>query len=91
MANHVHLLATPYVLSTCWLGPLKGFTAYQANKILGLSGNPFWQDESYDHVVRGKDQFERVMAYIETNPVKAGLVAAAEDFRWSSAFREGAA
>src|ERR1017187_1613906 len=31
MPNHVHLLATPHVLATKWLGPLKGFTAHQAN------------------------------------------------------------
>src|ERR1035438_9773829 len=32
MPNHVHLLVTPHVLATKWLGPLKGFTAHQANR-----------------------------------------------------------
>src|SRR5271165_2267984 len=31
MPNHVHLLVTPKVVSTRWLGPLKGFTGYRAN------------------------------------------------------------
>src|SRR5580693_2273527 len=31
MPNHVHLLVTPNVVATKWLGPLKGFTAHHAN------------------------------------------------------------
>jgi hypothetical protein len=39
--------------------------------------------ESY--VVRDEKERERIVAYIENNPVKAGLVKRAEDYRWSSA------
>jgi REP element-mobilizing transposase RayT len=84
MPNHVHLLVTPGVTSRRWLGPLKGFTAHQANRILGQHG-PFWQDESYDHLVRDDREFRRVQRYIEHNPVRAGLVALPEQFPWSSA------
>jgi REP element-mobilizing transposase RayT len=86
MPNHVHLLVTPNVASTQWLGPLKGFTGLQANRILGVQETAFWQDESYDHLVRTQLEFERVRAYIERNPVSAGLVASAEQFRWPSAW-----
>jgi putative transposase len=48
----------------------------------------FWQDESYDRLVRSGTEFHRICAYIENNPVKAGLVDEAEQFRWSSAFRK---
>jgi REP element-mobilizing transposase RayT len=85
MANHVHLLVTPAVLATKWLAPLKGFTAYMANQSLNRAGTAFWQNESYDHVVRSGDEFDRIRHYIESNPVKAGLVAMPEDFPWSSA------
>jgi REP element-mobilizing transposase RayT len=85
MANHVHLLVTPRVVATQWLGPLKGFTAHAANKILGLHGKPFWQDESYDHLVRTGEEYRRIRSYIQRNPVKAGVVACASEFRWSSA------
>jgi putative transposase len=86
MANHVHMLVTPRVVATKWLGPLKGFTAHEANRILGRQGK-FWQDESYDHLVRSDAEFGKVCAYIERNPVAAGLVASAEQFRWSSALQ----
>jgi hypothetical protein len=45
----------------------------------------FWQDESYDHCVRDDDELERIIHYVEDNPVKAGLVASAASWEYSSA------
>jgi len=91
MPNHVHLLVTPHVVTTKWLGPLKGFTAYRANRVLGRQGRPFWQDESYDRLVRSPTEFGRIRNYIEGNPVKAGLARAVEEYPWSSAISPDAA
>jgi REP element-mobilizing transposase RayT len=66
---------------------LKGTTAREANLILARTGQPFWQRESYDHWVRDTVELERVVAYIENNPVTAGLVAEPSLYRWSSAWR----
>jgi REP element-mobilizing transposase RayT len=85
MANHVHVLLLPILNPSRLLQSLKGFTAREANRMLGRTGEPFWQAESYDHWVRDEQEYARVTAYIETNPVKAGLVERAEDYRWSSA------
>jgi REP element-mobilizing transposase RayT len=85
MANHVRVLLLPKVHPSRLLQSLKGFTAREANQLLGRTGEPFWQAESYDHWVRGAKEFARVTAYIESNPVKAGLVKRAEDYPWSSA------
>jgi len=85
MPNHVHLLATPKVVARQWLAPLKGFIAHRANELLGRRGRAFWQDESYDHLVRSGGQFERIRSYVESNPVTAGLVAEAQQYPWSSA------
>lgn len=87
MPNHVHLLVTPGVTAKQWLGPLKGFTAYRANRTLSRHA-PFWQDESYDHLVRNEEEFRRAQRYIEHNPVTAGLVASAAGLPWSSAKRD---
>jgi hypothetical protein len=57
----------------------------EGNRILGLTGRPFWQDESYDRLVRNDTEFPRITRYIETNPVKAGLAATPAEFPWSSA------
>ena len=53
--------------------------------MLALTGNPFWQEESYDHMVRHMAEFEKIRNYIEENPVRAGLTGEASDYRWSSA------
>ena len=85
MPNHVHLLILPVVATPALMRWLKGSTARAANQILGRSGQPFWQDESYDHYLRNPSQLSRAIAYIEQNPVSAGLVCSAEHWRWSSA------
>jgi len=85
MANHVHLLVRRRVSPSRFLQTLKGYTAREANRLLGRTGQPFWQAESYDHSVRDDRESDRIKAYIENNPVKAGLVANAEDYLWSSA------
>jgi hypothetical protein len=78
-------LTTPLVEVSKLTQTLKRFTARSANQLLGLTGQTFWQDDSYDHLVRDDEEFDRIVRYIENNPIKAGLVAQPEDFPWSSA------
>ena len=85
MANHVHALLFPLVSPSRLLQSLKGAAAREANRILGRTGETFWQAESYDHWVRDECEMGRIVAYIENNPVRAGLVARAEDWAWGSA------
>jgi putative transposase len=85
MPNHVHLLVTPHVELPKLMQRLKGRTARYANQLLNRTGQSFWQDESYDHLVRNGEEFRKIERYIVNNPVKAGLVAVAELYRWSSA------
>jgi len=85
MPNHVHILLEPRLPLAKITGVLKGVAARDANATLGRSGRPFWQDESFDHWIRNSAEFERVQHYIEWNPVRAGLVARPEDWKWSSA------
>ncbi len=85
MPNHVHFLIAPRVHVSKLMQSLKRFTGLEGNRILGVTGQPFWQDESYDRLVRDEREFGRIVAYIESNPVNAGLAASPEDFPWSSA------
>jgi REP element-mobilizing transposase RayT len=86
MANHVHLLIDPKVKASQITQSLKSFTGRRANEALGLRGQHFWQNESYDHWVRDRAEFQRIQRYIEHNPVKAGLVSEPGEYRWSSAW-----
>ena len=88
MPNHVHLLITPRMDVSKLLHTLKGSSARLANQVLGRTGT-FWQDESYDHLVRNWVEFERIGNYIVQNPVRAGLARSAEEYPWSSVSRIG--
>ncbi len=87
MPNHVHILLDPLVPLHRLVNGIKGVSARHANLRLGRTGNPFWQDESFDHWIRDEGQFARTKAYIENNPVKARLCAKPEDWPWSSAHK----
>ncbi len=79
MPNHVHVVVRPFegfelreILHT-W----KSFTAKKVNALLGLAGG-FWQEESYDHLVRDGGDFRSQVKYVLMNPVKAGV-----DAQWT--------
>jgi hypothetical protein len=59
---------------------IKNYSAREANRILDRTG-PFWQSESYDRWVRSAEAREKIVRYIEFNPVSAGLVEKPEDYR----------
>jgi len=61
---------------------LKRHTAFEANKLLGRSG-AFWQDESYDHVVRDREELGRIIEYVLDNPIQAGLAHSRRAWQWS--------
>jgi len=75
MPTHAHCLLEPlekgFELSG-WLRGIKSRSAQQVNKLLGRKGK-FWQDESYDHLVRSEAQYAHYMRYTQENPVRAGL------------------
>ncbi|HKV08717.1 MAG TPA: transposase [Thermoanaerobaculia bacterium] len=88
MPNHVHALTEMkdgFPLSEV-LHSWKSYTANEANKILGRTGD-LWQREYHDRYVRDENHYRNVVAYIENNPVKAGLVKTAKEWRYSSAWR----
>jgi putative transposase len=86
MPNHVHVLWTPTGSLSDLMQRLKGSTAAAANRLLGRSGEKFWQDEAFDRQIRNEPEARRIRAYIHNNPVRAGLVNAPELYRWSSAW-----
>jgi putative transposase len=88
MPNHVHLLHEPLVPLARVTRGIKGVSARDANATLDRVGKPFWQHESFDHWIRNGAELERIVFYIENNPVKAGFVKQADDWPWSSASRD---
>jgi len=83
---HVILWPLPNFTLSEILHSRKTFTARQANLILGMTGQPFWQRESYDHWIRNDEERARIRRYIRMNPVNARLCKSPEDWKWSSAW-----
>ncbi len=87
MPNHVHFLMTPlagYSLPKI-LQSLKTWSAKSANDLLQRKGR-FWMPDYFDRYIRNDKHFGDVFAYIEDNPVKAGLCGEAGDWRFGSAW-----
>ena len=86
MPNHVHAMieTRPGSLLDEIVHSWKSFTAHECNRLLRRHG-AFWQDEYYDRFIRDGEHFRKAKEYIEQNPVKAGLVANAADWRFGSA------
>ena len=80
--NTIQTKDWPYNSLSLIMNSLQGYTAYKANRILGRSGT-FWQPESYDHVIRDANEWQRIITYVLNNPVKAGLVDRWEKWQWS--------
>lgn len=74
MPNHVHVLVQfhPGVRLQRQCKGWKRYTAMHINRVLGKKGH-FWQDESFDHLVRSAEHFRKFRDYIANNPIKAGL------------------
>ncbi len=86
MPNHVHVLIETredHPLDTI-LHSWKSFTAKAINKTLERSGK-VWQEDYHDRYIRDANHFEATIAYIEGNPVKAGLAPQAEAWTYGSA------
>ncbi len=56
------------------LQDFKRWTGHRAAEILGADGERFWQREWFDHWSRSDTEDDRIIRYIQNNPVAAGLV-----------------
>ena len=84
MPNHVHLLIYPRKDLSQIVWGIKRQTARAANRILKRTG-AFWERDYFDRWMRDSDGEQRVIRYIENNPVKAGLCSSIHDWPYSSA------
>jgi REP element-mobilizing transposase RayT len=87
MPNHVHalLIVSPGYRLDRVVHSWKSYTAKEANRVLGRCG-AFWAREYFDRFMRDSNHLARTAAYIEGNPVKAGLCESVSDWWFSSAW-----
>jgi len=90
MSNHIHAIFTvferdetgkPLYLQDV-MESIKKYSAGKCNKLLGRSGQ-FWQHESYDRLIRDREELYYTICYVLDNPVTAGLCKERKEWKWS--------
>ena len=86
MPDHVHLIFTPlydcdslHSVAEIMQG-IKSASAHKINRLLNRTGQ-VWQRESFDRVLR-REEIHAKVEYMVQNPVRAGLVQNAAEYRW---------
>lgn len=86
MPNHWHALIAPERDCTHSLGEimkrLKGRTGKRLRSAIGGDG-AIWQREWFDRWMRSDAEWAKTVAYIQNNPVKAGLASGLNEHPWT--------
>jgi putative transposase len=83
MPNHIHVILTPgysTTLEKC-VQLVKGGSSHEVGQQTGKK-LPLWQPGFTEHQIRDRNDFEKHVKYIDSNPASAGLP---KDYEWSSA------
>jgi len=85
MPNHVHLLATPGIDGgiSRMMQYLGRHYVHYVNRTYHRSG-ALWARRFRAHLVESGSHLLTLYRYIERNPVRAGMVATPDQYRWSS-------
>jgi putative transposase len=70
------------------IGVPGGDKAPDGNREIGVPGGdkaPVWHREYWDRYIRNESHLRQAIEYIHMNPVRAGLAATPQSWRWSSA------
>lgn len=86
MPNHVHVIVRPKhrVALSRLIRRWKAHSGRKANLLLARTG-PFWMRGYFDRFIRSSEHLAHAVRYVESNPVKAGLVSRPEAWPFSSA------
>lgn len=84
MSNHVHLMIdeTKRPLFRI-LQSIKRYTARETNLLLDRTDQPFWQKETYDHVIRDEGDLTYQFNYLIQDPATAGIVTKWQDYPYT--------
>jgi putative transposase len=85
MPDHWHaLIWTGYPLTISRvIHDVKKVSAHRLHRERATKG-PVWQRQFWDRFVRNSAEFNERLEYMHLNPVRRGLVAKPEEWRWSS-------
>ncbi len=92
MPNHVHAVFrtlqpdevkdSEKVILMNIMHSIKRYSANRCNRLLQRSGR-FWQEESFDRLVRDRKELARIISYVINNPAKAGFCTSPKEWKWT--------
>jgi len=87
MPNHVHVILAQLEETTLdqIMKSWKSYTARKINEVEKRTG-ALWERDYHDRYIRDSEHMENARHYVRNNPVKAGLCAEPDDWRFGSAW-----
>ena len=90
MPDHVHFFCSAELdskplpkLMQFW----KQWTSKRMSRELEITGT-IWQSEFFDHVLRSSESYSQKWDYVRENPLRAGLVNAADDWPFQGSIED---
>jgi hypothetical protein len=84
MLDHLHFFATSCSEAKSRAQWLKSWKSISARQLIGTFGvvSPFWQADTFDHIMRSIESYSQKWDYMKDNPVRECLVVRSEDWPW---------
>ena len=87
MLDHVHFFCSPQGANANplekFVGPWKEWTAKHVGRETGVISGRLWQPNFFDHLLRNENSYDQKSAYVQLNPVRAGIVSKPADWQYA--------
>ena len=82
MPDHIHLFAVPQTIPPYPVVKWAEYLKRQTTLSLGKHPEWDWQPGCWDTQIRDRDHYVEKSSYVRMNPVRAGLCATPEEWKW---------
>jgi REP element-mobilizing transposase RayT len=82
MPDHLHFFCAPRVVETSLANWMQVWRAGATRTWAWPVDKPIWQKDFFDRDLRSGESYAEKWRYVVENPVRAGLVKNAEEWRW---------
>jgi REP element-mobilizing transposase RayT len=82
MPDHLHFFCSPRVVETSLRNWMQVWRACATRGWNWAEEKPIWQKDFFDRELRSGESYAEKWRYVVENPVRAGLVERAEEWKW---------
>ena len=88
MPNHIHFFCAPSAKDASLANWVKYWKTLVSREWPVLDQQPIWQVDYWDRQLRSGEHYSEKCEYIRNNPVRAGLIEHADDWRFQGVMNE---